>query len=507
MKPEEPKYVCHTCIGDEFLAKQVEKEGAQAECTYCGATNTAFTLADLSYRINQVVKDHFTPRPECDVSEQFEQGLYDNKILIEKVTGLEEDIAADVREYLFDELAWKVNVEGEEENGYSDGFLYAEREADTSDLRSAWWDFKEDIRSRTRFFGATTVATLDRIFGNLASHKTIWDKPVIREIKPGDINSSFWRARTAHSEPEMKSILESLSSRLGPPPSDKATAGRMNAEGIPVFYGALEEETCVSEVRAPVGSFVILARFDLLNPIRVLDLNELSSIYSDFKHFDPNYKEKRSRERFLEELVGEMNKPVMPHEEAREYIATQIVSEYLANRVEPRLHGIIFSSAQTGGVGHNVVLFNGSCSVEDYELPRGTAIGFRVWIPLQPGIPPPRTESSQGSIIQTEPQRPVEETEQITEEHTISDLKTQDRHEDSILRLEPQSLKVLAISRVKYESEPLPLNLNYHVSAEIIKSNVEISMPKVTVSRSNENQDQETGQEPVEVDPDIHTSS
>ena len=46
----------------------------------------------------------------------------------------------------------------------------------------------------------------------------------------------------------------------------------------------------------------------------------------------------------------------MPHEEAREYIATQIVSEYLANRVEPRLHGIIFSSAQTGGGGHTIVL-------------------------------------------------------------------------------------------------------------------------------------------------------
>ena len=90
----------------------------------------------------------------------------------------------------------------------------------------------------------------------------------------------------------MGSILASLSSQLGPPPSDKATAGRMNAEGIPVFYGALEEETCVSEVRAPVGSFLVLVKFDLLNPIRVLDLNALSIVYSDFSHFDPNYAEK-----------------------------------------------------------------------------------------------------------------------------------------------------------------------------------------------------------------------
>ena len=111
-----------------------------------------------------------------------------------------------------------------------------------------------------------------------------------------------------------------------------------------------------------MGSFVVLVKFDLLNPIRVLDLNALSIVYSGFSHFDPNYIEKRSRERFLKGLVGEMSRPVMPDEEAREYIATQIVSEYLANRVEPRLHGIIHGSAQTGGGGRNVVLFNGACS-------------------------------------------------------------------------------------------------------------------------------------------------
>ena len=367
LKPEGPQYVCYACIGDKFLAEQVEKEGTREECTYCRATNTAFTLADLSNRIHRVLKEHFIPVPECDVPEQYRQGLNDTEAVIEEVAGLEQDIAAAVRDCLFKRLAQTENVAGGEENPYNHRMLYVEHEADTSDFRSAWWDFKEEIRSRARFFGATTAATLDRIFENLASLVTLWDKPVVREIKPGDKDSSFWRARTAHSESELQSILESLSSQLRPPPSDKATAGRMNAEGIPVFYGALEEETCVSEVRAPVGGFVVLVKFDLLRPIRVLDLNALSIVYSDFSHFDPKYIEKRSRERFLKELVGEMSRPVMPHEEAREYIATQIVSEYLANRVEPRLHGIIFSSAQTGKGGRNVVLFNGARSVEADE--------------------------------------------------------------------------------------------------------------------------------------------
>ena len=236
MRPAGPQYVCNACIGDKFRAKQVEKEGTREECTYCRATDTAFTLADLSNRIHRVLEEHFIPVLECDVPEQFRQGLNDTEAVIEEVAGLEQNIAADVREYLFNRLVRTVNVVEGEENPYSHGMLYVEREADTSGLRSAWWDFKEEIRSRARFFGATTAATLDRIFENLASLKTLWDKPVVREIKPGDKDSSFWRARTAYSEPEIKSILETLSSQLGPPPSDKATAGRMNAEGIPVFY-------------------------------------------------------------------------------------------------------------------------------------------------------------------------------------------------------------------------------------------------------------------------------
>ena len=475
-------HVCHACIGDKFLAKQVEEEGAREECTYCRGTKTALTLADLSDRIHRVLKDHFKLTPQDDLTEQSRQGSDDAETVIVRVAGLEQDIAADVRENLFNRLAQTANVVEGEENPYIDGMLYVETEVNPSGLRLAWWDFKEEIRSRARFFGATTAATLDRIFENLSSLGTVRGKPVVREIKPGDRDSSFWRARTAHSESEIQSILDSFSSQLGPPPSDKATAGRMNAEGIPVFYGALEEETCVSEVRAPVGSFVVLVKFDLLSPIRILDLEALSYPDSEFSHFDPDYIEKRSRERFLKELVGEMSRPVMPHEEAREYIATQIVSEYLANRVEPRLHGIIFSSAQTEKGGRNVVLFNGARSVEADE----PGPGLRVRIPRRPGIPQPGTESSKDSLIQTEPQRATAETERRVEDPTTVDPETQGNHGNSILRLDQQSLKVLKISGVKYKSNSLLLNRDHRVSLAPVSVRFDSMTAKVTVLRRNQ---------------------
>ena len=505
LKPEEPQYVCHCCIRDEFLAKQVEQEGNRVECSYCHTRNAALTLADMSNRIHKVLEEHFEHIPDDDLPEQYRDSLPDVETVIEDVAGLKQHIAVDVRKYLLNKLAQTVNVVEGEENPYSHRMLYNEREADTSHFRSAWWDFKEEIRSWARFFGATTAATLDRIFENLASLRTIWGRPVIREIKLGDKDSSFWRARTAHSEAELKSVLASLSSELGPPPSDKATAGRMNAEGIPVFYGALEEETCVSEIRASVGSFVVLVKFDLLNPIHVLDLNALSIVYSDFSHFDPDYIEKRSRERFLTELVGEMSRPVMPQEEAQEYTATQVVSEYLANRVEPRLHGIIFRSAQAGQGKHNIVLFNGASSVEAYDPRPGTDLRLRM--PLRLGIPRPGTVSSQEVLIQTNLQRANGETEPSVEDHTTSAPQTGGSYRHSMLRLDPHSVKVLAISGVKYESKYIPLNRDFSVSAGPVRFHFDVSTPKVTISRRNQGKEQETGQESVEVNSENQASS
>ena len=504
LKPEEHRYVCHACIDDGFLAKQVEEEGARAKCTYCCETRTALTLSDLSNRIHRVLEEHFQSIPLDDLPEEFRQGSDDAETVIEMVARIEQRCAAAVRENLFARLAQTVNVVEGEENPYSDQILYLEREPDTLDFRSAWWHFKEEILSHARFFGATTVPTLDRIFEDLSFTQTLWDKPVIREIRVGDRDSSFWRARTAHSKTEVKSILASLTSQLGPPPSDKATAGRMNAEGIPVFYGALEEETCVSEVRAPVGSFVILAKFDLLSPVRVLDLNALSNVFSDFSHFDPDYIEKRSRERFLKELVGEMSRPVMPHEEAREYVATQIVSEYLANRVEPRLQGIIFNSAQAGSGGHNIVLFNDVRIAEVYQPRPETR--FRVKIPPPPVVLLPGTESSEVLTVHSDPQAGDEEDERSVEDPTTGDAETQGGNAYDILRLDRQSLKVLNISGVKYESQPLPLNRDYDVSGGTIRFHFDVSTPKVTVSLRNKDEGQEMGQQPSEADPDVQRS-
>ena len=106
----------------------------------------------------------------------------------------------------------------------------------------------------------------------------------------------------------------------------------MNAAGIPVFYGALDEDTCVAEVRAPVGSYVVVAKFEVLQPLRLLDFDSLKKVYVEGSHFDPDYAWRLGRASFLERLVREMSRPVMPGDEAFEYLVTQAVAEYLATK-------------------------------------------------------------------------------------------------------------------------------------------------------------------------------
>ena len=153
----------------------------------------------------------------------------------------------------------------------------------------------------------------------------------------------------------------------------------MNAQGIPVFYGGFDPDTCVAEVRPPVGSHVVVGKFELLRPVRLLDFDALAEVYVPGSRFDPEHRERQGRGAFLEHLVREVSMPIMPGDEAFEYLPTQVVAEFLASRTPP-LDGIVFRSTQTGRVGRNVVLFNHACAVQRSDLPDGTEV--EVFIPL-----------------------------------------------------------------------------------------------------------------------------
>lgn len=149
----------------------------------------------------------------------------------------------------------------------------------------------------------------------------------------------------------------------------------MNALGVPAFYGSVEEETAISEVRPPVGCKVATAAFNITRPLQLLDLRVLRKARGDVSVFSPEYKEVMEKSAFLSQLTNLITRPVMPGDEAQEYLPTQAVADYLASRTDIIFDGIIFPSVQVNGKDKtNIVLFNKSSRVETIIHPNGIEV-------------------------------------------------------------------------------------------------------------------------------------
>ena len=384
MKPQDAnfKLVCFRCIGDHVLSDKVKAEGASVYCDYCGNRRAAKNLEWVANRIDEVVQQHFelTPGYPVDPFELFlaSKGDWERRgesveYLIAEIASLEERIAHDLTDILSNRQSYEAGKYGEE-NPYGPEAMYEEREPFDLGFRLTWTEFRREIQSRSRFFSAGVEEMLADIFGDLTVLKTSGERPVIREINPQDQNHFVWRGRIAQSPQEIETILKSPAQELGPPPSRSAKARRMNAQGISVFYGATKQSTCVSELRPLVGNSIVIGRFELLSPARLLDLGALSEVYVHSSYFDPEYAVHKVRAAFLRHLVTDISRPILPEDEPLEYLPTQVVAEYLAQKAEPNFDGIIYPSSQTGGSGENVVLFNHSSRVEPYALPVGSSV-------------------------------------------------------------------------------------------------------------------------------------
>jgi hypothetical protein len=146
------------------------------------------------------------------------------------------------------------------------------------------------------------------------------------------------------------------------------TGGRMNAAGIFVFYGATDDETAIAEVCPPVGSWVVTATFEVIRPLRLLNLGDLGGIRPDstLSYFDPLGREQAERCAFLRELQQQMLMPVMPENADQGYLITQAIADYLATNEALNLDGILFPSVQVpkdASPGLSAILFHKASGV------------------------------------------------------------------------------------------------------------------------------------------------
>ncbi|MFJ5253911.1 RES family NAD+ phosphorylase [Pseudomonas sp. NPDC088414] len=151
---------------------------------------------------------------------------------------------------------------------------------------------------------------------------------------------------------------------LGAPPPGVGGAGRMNARGVSVFYGATNVQTAIAEVRPPVGSLVVSATFRATRELRLLNLGALNDICPNqaLSYFQPERMEQGQRCAFPAALREQLLLPVMPEMVDQGYLITQAIADFLSTHPKLNLDGILFPSIQVSQhgdppAGHNVILF------------------------------------------------------------------------------------------------------------------------------------------------------
>ena len=409
------KRICYQCVGESHLSEEIEQGGQVAQCSYCEETEKTFTIEEMADRVETAFDARYTVT--SDQPNSWQQSLLSDREsnydwerdgepvvdAIENAAEIPHAAAEDIQAILDDRFEDFEAAKMGEETEFSSGTYYEEKGTSDQAWQEEWRKFEQSLKTEARFFSRTAAAHLALIFGEIDKLKTRDGRPLLVEGGPNLALDHLYRARVFQSGQKLEEALCRPDLHLGSPPATLASAGRMNARGISVFYGATDARVAIAEVRPPVGSKAAVAKFNIVRPLRFLDLTALEDVHDGGSIFDPSLKVRLERAAFLQSLGKRITKPIMPDDEAFDYLATQAIADFLATENEPRLDGIIFESAQSKK-GRNVVLFHKAARVDELELPVGTEIeassgsyyedgweiGYEVseYVPPSPAAPP-----------------------------------------------------------------------------------------------------------------------
>lgn len=381
--------LCSACVGEAYLSEAIATVGETRTCAYCDTSGPTLLIEELADRVERAFEEHFVRTADtpdgwqitllCDRESDYEwerEGEPTARVIM-NAADISEDAADDIQEVLSGRhAAWGSDYIGEEDEFDADAH-YEERGASDAAWQATWSEFETGLKRQARYFSREALAILASIFDGLGTLQTRDGRNIIVIAGPDQPIARLFRGRAFQSEAKLHEAMGRPDLCLGPPPMALATPGRMNALGVSVFYSASQAQTAVAEVQPPVGAWVLVGQFEIIRPLRLLDLTALAVVAASGSVFDPGTAERMSRAMFLKSLSARIARPVMPDDEPFDYLATQAIADYLATDPDLDLDGIIFPSVQTAGTSMNVVLFHKAAGLEPIDLPKGTRISAR----------------------------------------------------------------------------------------------------------------------------------
>jgi len=361
--------ICEKCIGNRDFADWIVRNGHEGECEFDsthGTSGSVVTVEEFAEEVDRYFRDTYqlgeeymfatedSDNPSYDTyGDPYEEILAndlecDRPVLTAIIDSLpdcsDRDIAQGAEPFYVDANYERISTAEkrlraeEEERWYENRFTYQ------------WDEFCQIVQYERRFF--RIKEPLDELFGKPDEYEGGAIKPVYA-LTAGQ---RIFRARLIDEQFTFERLIRSPASELGAPPRDKARGGRMNVEYIPAFYAAFSEDTAIAELRPGIGDQVVVGQFLLQKDLRVFDFTAFSRPDSDWKELRAH-----TRYAFITQMEDEISKPLRPFEKQREYIATQIVAEYL--REHFGCDAVIYKSSMVRGSkadNRNIVILDRS---------------------------------------------------------------------------------------------------------------------------------------------------
>lgn len=358
--------VCLDCVHDEALRERLRPHLSEYRCTFCGAASDedgeslAADFEQLMYIVMETVHFLYTTA-ESGLAWDSEDGVYIGGQVFDS-----EDLAQDLCSGdVTDEVVVAIG-EAITEQQWTESDIASSRPDQV--LRWAWERFCEKVKHQSRFVFLSTVEKVSDHPDDMTTtqmlrklERIIEDHDLLLEVPAG---REFWRGRLADTPAKIGEY--NTATALGSPPRDRASNSRMSPAGISMFYGSDDIDTVVAEIGAhSTDRYAIVGAFKTVRDLTLLNLADPPPVPSPYhdagraSYFDLM---------FVHDFARDLGKPItLDGREHIEYVPTQVVTEYLRFVMPQNVDGILFRSAQNGGV--NCVLFCDSSNCADPTTP------------------------------------------------------------------------------------------------------------------------------------------
>lgn len=348
--------MCLAHITDAHLLRRVEQSAEEGDCAICIAesqnpSGQVVNLEHVARVVEEVAQNSYDHEGWVSDGAQILEPLNTEEVLTALLEDAIDPEALDLTVGLLtmlirEELDWFEPFDMDRE----DGFAYE------------WDTFEERVKHESRMLlqprGDHPNSAPERNYAFIESLLLLAEERagLIRTLRRG---TKLYRARSERDALEFERIArDSPARQLGPAPRERASAGRMNAQGVPLFYVALDPETACAEVasHSPYDEAVV-GRFVVQKPLRVLDLTTIPELRSAFDDTAIDEIDERLsalsvyRDRITRPVILDGNHPV-------DYAPTQVFTDAFRFWPEKPLDGIMYPSRVRDG-GTNIVLFFG----------------------------------------------------------------------------------------------------------------------------------------------------